>query len=113
MSTFPMLARRDGERSPAHDRARLTHSRRTGLTLPQQKLDEHGLEEVSDLFSSPKKPSPLKQMFTAADVDEGESDSTEMSGMDSTLCSNRRRIIMLSHTLNQIQAQTNHPQVLA
>lgn len=73
-------------RSQTHDGARLTPPRRTGLTLPQQKLDEHGLEEVSNLFSSPKKPSPLKQMFTAADVsDEGESESTAMTGMDSTI----------------------------
>lgn len=39
--------------------------RRTGITLPQQRLDEHGLEEVSNLFSSPRKPSPLKNVINA------------------------------------------------
>lgn len=73
--------------------------RRTGLTLPQQKLDEHGLEEVSQLFSSPKKPSPLKQMYTAEDLaGDGTEDSTAMTGMDSTLYTATERIVMLSAT---------------
>lgn len=63
----------------------LTPARRTGLILPQQKLDEHGLEEVSNLFSSPKKPSPLKQMFTAEELSEENGNSTGMVGMDSML----------------------------
>lgn len=34
--------------------------RRTGATLAPRKLDEYGMEEVSGMFSSPKKPSPVK-----------------------------------------------------
>ncbi|RMZ91200.1 hypothetical protein DV736_g1563, partial [Chaetothyriales sp. CBS 134916] len=44
--------------------------RRTGITLPQQRLDEHGLEEMSHLFSSPKKPSPLKNYLLADPYEE-------------------------------------------
>ncbi|RMD39272.1 hypothetical protein DV735_g5863, partial [Chaetothyriales sp. CBS 134920] len=44
--------------------------RRTGITLPQQRLDEHGLEEMSHLFSSPKKPSPLKTYVLAEPYEE-------------------------------------------
>ncbi|RMZ77881.1 hypothetical protein DV738_g4204, partial [Chaetothyriales sp. CBS 135597] len=44
--------------------------RRTGITLPQQRLDEHGLEEMSHLFSSPKKPSPLKTYLLAEPYEE-------------------------------------------
>jgi hypothetical protein len=60
--------------------------RRTGLTLPHQRLDEYGLEQTDNLFSSPKKPSPLKQVYTAEDADEeeGQTQSTAMTGMDST-----------------------------
>ena len=50
--------------------------RRTGITLPRQRLDEHGLEEVSKLFSSPKKPSPLKHVFTAAAILEEDNAAT-------------------------------------
>ena len=32
--------------------------RRTGVTLAPRNLDEHGLEEMTGMFSSPKKPSP-------------------------------------------------------
>src|SRR5689334_17211686 len=32
--------------------------RRTGVTLPPRDLDEHGLESMSGMFSSPRKPSP-------------------------------------------------------
>lgn len=28
--------------------------------LPEKKRDEHGIEEITGLFSSPRKPSPLK-----------------------------------------------------
>jgi len=34
--------------------------RRTGVTLAPRNLDEHGLEEMSGMFSSPRKPSPAQ-----------------------------------------------------
>lgn len=34
--------------------------RRTGVTLAPRNLDEHGMEEMTGLFSSPKKPSPAQ-----------------------------------------------------
>ena len=54
--------------------------RRTGITLPRQRLDEHGLEEVSHLFSSPRKPSPLKHVFTAAPIHEEANEATPKPG---------------------------------
>ncbi|KIW67982.1 hypothetical protein PV04_03959 [Phialophora macrospora] len=36
--------------------------RRTGVTLDQQPLDAYGMEQISAIFSSPRKPSPLKNM---------------------------------------------------
>ena len=33
--------------------------RRTGVILEPRPLDEHGLEEITGLFSSPRKPSPV------------------------------------------------------
>ncbi|RMZ75116.1 hypothetical protein DV737_g5445, partial [Chaetothyriales sp. CBS 132003] len=55
--------------------------RRTGITLPQQRLDEHGLEEMSHLFSSPKKPSPLKHCLLAdPDAEEANSATPKPSG---------------------------------
>jgi hypothetical protein len=62
--------------------------RRTGVTLPQAQLDENGLEEITGLFSSPVKASPLKQnpgaSVNANDVQNSALEtSEEMSGMDS------------------------------
>jgi centromere protein C len=34
-------------------------NRRTGITLKEGKLDEHGMEEIDGMFSSPEK-SPVK-----------------------------------------------------
>ncbi|ERF71442.1 hypothetical protein EPUS_06824 [Endocarpon pusillum Z07020] len=64
-----------------------TAGRRTGVTLPQGKLDENGLEEITGLFSSPVKPSPVKQHPGANNIDAQNSTlevSEEMSGMDSS-----------------------------
>ncbi|ETI24066.1 hypothetical protein G647_03435 [Cladophialophora carrionii CBS 160.54] len=36
--------------------------RRTGVTLDQQPLDAYGMEQISGIFSSPRKPSPLKNV---------------------------------------------------
>ena len=36
------------------------------MTLPPQRLDQYGLEEVSNLFSSPRKPSPLKHVLNVS-----------------------------------------------
>lgn len=38
--------------------------RRTGVTLAPRPLDEHGLEEITGLFSSPRKPSPASNRMT-------------------------------------------------
>ncbi|EXJ93292.1 hypothetical protein A1O1_01684 [Capronia coronata CBS 617.96] len=45
--------------------------RRTGVTLDQRPLDANGMEEISGIFSSPRKPSPLKKMTTMESVEEG------------------------------------------
>lgn len=48
--------------------------RRTGVTYSQRNLDENGMETVLGIFSSPKKPSPLKQAILAdSDATEGKS----------------------------------------
>ncbi|KAL2415760.1 hypothetical protein ABEF95_007746 [Exophiala dermatitidis] len=44
--------------------------RRTGVTLEQRPLDANGMEEISGMFSSPRKQSPLKKMTTMENVDE-------------------------------------------
>ncbi|CAL5872291.1 uncharacterized protein PFLUO_LOCUS6552 [Penicillium psychrofluorescens] len=47
-----------------------TAGRRTGLTLKEGRRDEHGMEEVDGLFSSPEKsPAKLNGFGTAADDD--------------------------------------------
>lgn len=38
--------------------------RRTGVTLEPRPLDEHGMEEMTGLFSSPRKPSPVNNKRT-------------------------------------------------
>ncbi|KIW79227.1 hypothetical protein Z517_05839 [Fonsecaea pedrosoi CBS 271.37] len=50
--------------------------RRTGITLDHRPLDANGMEEISGIFSSPRKPSPLKNMTVMESV-EGHSTSTE------------------------------------
>ena len=47
----------------------LTTRRRTGVTLGQQPLDAYGLEQMSGIFSSPCKPSPLKNMVVMEGVE--------------------------------------------
>ncbi|KAL2420117.1 hypothetical protein ABEF95_006800 [Exophiala dermatitidis] len=49
--------------------------RRTGVTLEQRPLDANGMEEISGMFSSPRKQSPLKKMTTMENVDETSSSS--------------------------------------
>ncbi|EXJ80062.1 hypothetical protein A1O3_08348 [Capronia epimyces CBS 606.96] len=48
----------------------LTGCRRTGVALDQRPLDANGMEEISGIFSSPRKPSPLKKMTTMENVEE-------------------------------------------
>lgn len=50
--------------------------RRTGVTLAPRPLDEHGLEEVTGLFSSPKKPSPVTSRKTVIESVEVVQDAT-------------------------------------
>jgi centromere protein C len=50
------------------ERAANTFPRRTGITLSKQRLDEHGIEEVTGVFSSTRKPSPLKNVINASGV---------------------------------------------
>lgn len=54
------------------------------MIVPQQRLDENGIEEITAIFSSPRKSSPLKN--AVADIETAESQSTlprsaGMSGM--------------------------------
>ena len=44
--------------------------RRTGVTLAPRALDKHGLEEMSGLFSSPRKPSPVSKQIIMESVEE-------------------------------------------
>lgn len=55
-------------------RDELTVSRRTGITLKEGKRDEHGMEDVDGIFSSPEK-SPVKENG----FDSEESMGSEMS----------------------------------
>lgn len=48
----------------------LIKGRRTGVTLEQRPLDINGMEEITGIFSSPRKPSPLKQMTLMASIEE-------------------------------------------
>ncbi|KIW99450.1 uncharacterized protein Z518_11189 [Rhinocladiella mackenziei CBS 650.93] len=59
--------------------------RRTGVTLDHRPLDVNGMEEISGIFSSPRKPSPLKTMIEMENVEElsASPKSVEMSGIDS------------------------------
>ncbi|KIW13621.1 hypothetical protein PV08_08812 [Exophiala spinifera] len=50
--------------------------RRTGVTLEQRPIDENGMEEITGIFSSPRKPSPLKNMVVMESVDEAGSSLT-------------------------------------
>lgn len=56
------------------ERRELTVSRRTGITLKEGKRDEHGMEDVDGIFSSPEK-SPAKENG----FDSEESVGSEMS----------------------------------
>lgn len=60
--------------------------RRTGVTLEQRPLDINGMEEITGIFSSPRKPSPLKQVTLVESVEKASMfpDLVEMSGMNST-----------------------------
>lgn len=49
---------------------KLIGSRRTGVTLEQRPVDANGMEEITGIFSSPRKPSPLKNMVVMESVDE-------------------------------------------
>ncbi|OAP57862.1 hypothetical protein AYL99_08600 [Fonsecaea erecta] len=56
--------------------------RRTGVTLDHRPLDANGMEEISGIFSSPRKPSPLKNMMIMQSV-EGPSPVAESPQMSS------------------------------
>lgn len=60
--------------------------RRTGVTLEQRPLDINGMEEITGIFSSPRKPSPLKQVTMMESVEASSMfpDRVDMSGMKST-----------------------------
>ncbi|KAJ9601991.1 mitotic fidelity of chromosome transmission- protein [Cladophialophora chaetospira] len=44
--------------------------RQTGVTLDQQPLDSYGIEQISGIFSSPRKSSPLKNMMVMSSLEE-------------------------------------------
>lgn len=50
--------------------------RRTGVTLEPRPLDEHGLEEITGLFSSPRKPSPISKRTIMESIEEPEETTT-------------------------------------
>lgn len=63
----PTSVNREGKQPP-HEHslsARLTAYRRTGITLKEGRRDEHGMEELDGVFSSPEK-SPVR--FTGNDT---------------------------------------------
>ncbi|KAK6380715.1 mitotic fidelity of chromosome transmission-related protein [Exophiala oligosperma] len=60
--------------------------RRTGVTLEQRPVDANGMEEITGIFSSPRKPSPLKNMVVMESVDEAASSLTPRQ----TLSASRR-----------------------
>ena len=66
--------------------APLTGRRRTGVTLDQRPLDVNGIEEISGIFSSPRKSSPLKNVMVLESVEEAGMfpESVEMSGPNNT-----------------------------
>ncbi|KAK5045013.1 hypothetical protein LTR84_010161 [Exophiala bonariae] len=49
------------------------HGRRTGVTLDQRPLDLNGMEEITGIFSSPRKPSPLKHVILMQSIEESDS----------------------------------------
>jgi centromere protein C len=79
-----MSERREGNSLPFrcdHFFLWLTTNRRTGITLKEGRLDEHGMEEIDGMFSSPEK-SPVKTngggindtMLNSEDMDTGGSE---------------------------------------
>lgn len=72
MSTIRRLERWAGEndRYACNRVSLLTGNRRTGVTLDQQPLDAYGMEQISGIFSSPRKPSPLKNVMLMETVEE-------------------------------------------
>ena len=69
--------------------------RRTGVTLAPRNLDEHGLEEMSGMFSSPRKPSPAQvhnKRVIMESVEEVHAEETPRAAGTSTSQSARRAI---------------------
>ncbi|KAK5302704.1 mitotic fidelity of chromosome transmission-related protein [Exophiala xenobiotica] len=63
--------------------------RRTGVALEQRPLDANGMEEITGIFSSPRKPSPLKNMTVMESVEEAESALTPTQALSSSRRSTR------------------------
>ena len=78
----------------------LIEHRRTGVTLDQRPLDANGIEEISGIFSSPRKPSPLKNVTILESVEESRAspEAVEMSGVNST-CEMRPNVLFCYPTL--------------
>ena len=81
----------------------LTSSRRTGITLAEGKRDEHGMEEVDGIFSSPEK-SPAREngfnnsesMGSDMSMDEGRSTNPTSTSIDAKLHRQRPRTCRFS-----------------
>ena len=58
--------------------------RRTGLTLKEGRRDEHGMEEVEGLFSSPEK-SPAKLNGFDDEEEEEEEDDRDSNGSEMSI----------------------------
>lgn len=82
----------------------LTERRRTGVTLDQRPLDANGIEEISGIFSSPRKPSPLKNVTILESVEESHAspETVEMSGVNST-CEMRVEWVVVLYQLDAPQ----------
>ncbi|KAJ9504405.1 mitotic fidelity of chromosome transmission- protein [Exophiala xenobiotica] len=73
--------------------------RRTGVALEQRPLDANGMEEITGIFSSPRKPSPLKNMTVMESVEEA--GFVKLSKVDSRYASATSPIIFTAKERDQ------------
>ncbi|KIV87099.1 hypothetical protein PV11_02669 [Exophiala sideris] len=85
-------------RPPAHrERDNVDYSavgklgRRTGVTLEPRPLDANGMEEITGIFSSPRKPSPLKNVIVMESVEETNLSATPAQSLRRSTRSTPRR----------------------
>lgn len=71
-------------------------SRRTGISLKEGRRDEHGMEEVDGLFSSPEKSPARLNGFDNDDAENEDSLGSEMSMDEGELTGSRRDVLRTS-----------------